>query len=47
MYLVENSNVKCKCPKVSDKMIYANSAIPDQTVPEGESDQVLHYLPFY
>ena len=27
---------------MSDKMAYANSADPDQTAPEGESDQSLH-----
>ena len=36
-----------KCPKilyteVSDKKVYANSADPDQTAPQG-----LHCLPFY
>ena len=45
-------NVKYgKCPKISytkvaNKMAYANSADPDQTAPEGESDQGLHFLPF-
>ena len=40
--------------KFSDKLVYANSADPDQTAPEGtlirlllkESDQGLHCLPF-
>ena len=41
-----------KCSKisntiVSDKMTYANSTDPDQTAPEGESDQGLHCLPFH
>ena len=33
--------------KVSDKMAYANSADPDQTAPEEQSDQGLHCLPFH
>ena len=38
-----------KCPKilytkVPNKMIYANSADPDLTAPEGESDEGLQYL---
>ena len=33
--------------KLSDKMIYANSADPDQTAPEEQSDQCLHCLPFH
>ena len=35
-----------KCPKISDKMAYANRADPDQTAAP-ESDQRLHCLPFY
>ena len=41
-----------KCPrilytKVSDKTAYVNSVDPDQTAPEGASDQGLNYLPFH
>ena len=40
-----------KCPKylftkLSDKMVYANSADPDQTTPKEQSDLGLHCLPF-
>ena len=31
----------------SDKMTYANSADPDQTAPEEQSDQGLHCLQFH
>ena len=33
-------------PKFSDTQIWANSADPDQTAPEEQSDQGLHCLPF-
>ena len=32
---------------MTDKMTYANSADPDQTAPEEQSDQGLHCLPFH
>ena len=35
------------CTPVSDKMVYAKSADPDQTAPEGMSNQGLHCLQFY
>ena len=40
------------CPKIlynnlPDRIAYENSAGPDQTAPEGASDEGLHYLPFH
>ena len=32
---------------MTDKIAYANSADPDQTVLKEQSDQGLHFLPFH
>ena len=40
--------LKCyrNAPKFSDGQVCANSVDPDQIVPEEQSDQDLHFLPF-